>query len=181
MLKTSVENVNEKCFTFDSFFCERFGSTVEDLKDKEMFFRRVFNDTGKIYRYDLSRFLLFRNKIWLFGDTNECSPVEAGSQISYDYDRICFVLQMTGKVKTLEYKEGCGRYDKGTYDMLQEFLKTGKINKYIEKPGEFNTNVCYLNKTRIDFNNHCCKKFIEGKQFVEVNFLYNNNREKYPV
>lgn len=118
---------------------------------------------------------------WLFGDTNECSPVEAGSQISYDYDRICFVLQMTGKVKTLEYKEGCGRYDNGTYDMLQEFLKTGKINKYIEKPGEFNKNVCYLNKTGIDFNNHCCKKFIEGKQFVEVNFLYNNNREKYPV
>lgn len=38
LLKTSVENVNEKCFTFDSFFCERFGSTVEDLKDKEMFF-----------------------------------------------------------------------------------------------------------------------------------------------
>lgn len=127
LLKTSVKNVNEKCFTFDSFFRERFGSTVEDLKDKEMFFRRVLNDTGKIYWYDLSRFLLFRNKIWLFGNTNECSPVEAGSQISYDYDRICFVLQMTGKVKTLGYKEGCGKYDKETYDMLQEFLKTKRL------------------------------------------------------
>lgn len=121
-------------------------------------------------------------KISLFGDTNQTSPVEAGSQISYDNDYSKSVQQMTGKKQTLKYIEGCSRYDKITYEMLETFLRNGKITKYIEPINkEFNKNICYLNSTRIKVNTDCCDTFVKGKQYEEVNFLYNGKREKYKV
>lgn len=59
--------------------------------------------------------------MYLFGDRNQTSPVEASSQISYDYYLSKSVYQMTGEKQTLKYIEGCSRYDKKTYDMLETF------------------------------------------------------------
>ena len=48
----------------------------------------------------------------MFGDYNQCEPVEAGSQIHYEYLRSKPIQQMRSKTETLQYIEGSSRYDK---------------------------------------------------------------------
>ena len=52
--------------------------------------------------------------MYLFGDPNQCSPVEGGSQISYNYLESKTVREMCPKIKTLQYIEKSCRYDKQT-------------------------------------------------------------------
>ena len=77
-------------------------------------------------------FITFNNKIYLFGDPNQCSPVEGGSQISYDYLWSKTVQEMCPRTKTLEYIETSCRYDKETHKVLEKFLKHGKVSAYFE-------------------------------------------------
>lgn len=89
---------------------------------------------------------------------------------------------MTGEKQILRYKEGSSRYDKKTYNMLEKFLKISTISTYFESINKsYNKNIYYLNKTRIKINEDCCNRFVKGKQYEEVNFLYNGKREKYKV
>lgn len=57
-------------------------------------------------------FIDFKNTIYLFGDSNQCDPVEKGSQIHYDYIYSRTVNQMCPTRKKLEYIEKSSRYDK---------------------------------------------------------------------
>lgn len=51
-------------------------------------------------------FTLFNNKVFTFGDTNQCEPVECGSQIHYDYLNFKIVRQMCPNIVRLNYIEG---------------------------------------------------------------------------
>lgn len=42
-------------------------------------------------------------------------------------------------------------------------------------------NICYLNSTRQKVTKECCDRFTEGKQSYEVEFIYDSNKEVYPV
>ena len=55
---------------------------------------------------------MFNNTFYMFGDYNQCEPVEAGSQIHYEYLRSKTIQQMRSKTETLQYIEGSSRYDK---------------------------------------------------------------------
>lgn len=107
----------------------------------------------------------------MFGDSNQCSPVERGSQVAYNYTRPQAVHQMCPTTITLQYIERSPRYDKTTHLMLKKFLQSGKVKgsfKPVDKT--LMKNICYLNKTRIQVNTRWCNQFTRDKDYIEVKF-----------
>ena len=174
------EEYKDKCQTFDSYFCE-WRETDNSLKTKTIFideFSMVPNKwMTKIYEI----FTKYNNTVYMFGDKNQCEPVEGGSQIKYDYEDSASVSQMCPNKVKLSYVEDSCRYDKQTHNMLSAFLKHSKVNTYLEPIGEYNKNICYLNKTRKQVTEQCCDRFTKDKQYVTVEFRYDNGKEQYKI
>ena len=132
----------------------------------------------KIY----NEYLKNGNRVYMYGDLNQCSPVEGGSQINYDYLESKPVREMCPKIETLEYIEKSCRYDKQTHEMLKTFLKLGKISTYFQPiDKKLYKNICYLNSTRIKVNTECCNQFTKDKRYETVDFKYDNKKETYKV
>ena len=70
-----------------------------------------------------------QKKVYLFGDYNQCNPVEPGFQIHFDYTRS---NQYKIYVQKLRFVEGGSRYDTKTHKMLAKFLLHGKLSYYFE-------------------------------------------------
>ena len=187
----AVENVRSKlianglnnniCYTFDSYFVNTQVIQLKNLKNKTIFtdeFSMVPNKwITKIYE----SYLVNNNKIYLFGDPNQCEPVENSSRIRYDYLQSKTINMMCPKVETMQYIEKSCRYDKKTHDMLKTYLKNGKISVYLKPINKkLYKNICYLHKTRIAINTKCCDQFVLGKQYVTVDFKY-IEKETYKV
>lgn len=65
----------------------------------------------------------------MFGDTNQCNPVEKPSKIHYDYFKSVTIKQMYPKRIEMKYINGeKSRYDIPTKNMLTEFLNTGTVS-----------------------------------------------------
>ena len=166
----AIENIKERlgeqykdmCHTFDSYFCER-READNSLKSKTIFideFSMVPNKwMTKIYEI----FTKYYNTVYMFGDNNQCEAVENGSHIKYDYQESASILQMCPNKCTMSYIEESCRYDKDTHNMLSTFLKHGKVSAYFEPIGEYNKNICYLNKTRKQVTEQCCDRFTKDK------------------
>ena len=119
----------------------------------------------------------FGNKVYMFGDPNQCEPVKGGSSINYNYLDSETINKMCGSVEKLEYIEKPCRYDKQTHEILNKFLRYGKVSAYF-KPinNKYYKNICYLNSTRLKVNTERFDRFIEekNKRPTTVNFTYNN-------
>lgn len=138
----------------------------------------------KIYQ----SFTLFNNTIYMFGDPNQCEPVENGSQIHYDYLNSKTVREMCPRIETLQYIEKSCRYDKQMRGMLKKFLKHGKVSTYFQPiDKKLYKNICYLNSTRIRVNTECCDRFIKennkenNKRYDTIDFKYNGKKKTYKV
>ena len=192
----AVQNVKDRlkkmggnpsvCHTFDSYFCEWNGFSSEtnfkDLKDKTVFIDEFSMVPNKWMTMIYKAFTQYGTKVYMFGDPNQCTPVESGSQISYNYLKSKSVRHMCPKNVTLKYIEGSSRYDKKTHTVLNNFLEKGKIAKnFSPNDKKLYKNICYLNKTRIEVNKRCCDKFSEGKEYEDVVFKYNDKKEEYKV
>ena len=127
-------------------------------------------------------YILYDCRVHMFGDSNQCEPVEKGSQIKYDYLEPRTIREMCPKIETLKYIEKSCRYDKETHEMLKTFLKCGKVSKYF-KPIDRKVykNICYLNSTRKRVNKECCEQFTKGKSYETVEFICENEKESYKV
>ena len=181
-LKYDKDKTNDICFTFDSYFCEWKNRDIESLKDKTIFLEEFSMIPNKWITLIYKAFTMFSNKVYMFGDPNQCSPVEDGSQINYDYLRSHTIREMCPKIETLEYTEDSCRYDKQTHEILQKFLKHGKISAFFQPTNnKLLKNICYLNSTRTKVNTECCNIFTKNKEHIVVNFKYNNKREEYKV
>ena len=124
--------INKICHTFDSYFCEWNGyheTNLKSLEDKTIFIDEFSMVPNKWITMIYKAFTLYGTKVYMFGDPNQCSPVEPGSQISYNYLRSKSVRQMCPKNVTLKYIEDSSRYDKKTYSVLNNFLEKGKLAK----------------------------------------------------
>ena len=108
------DKVNRICHTFDSYFCEWYNRNIDSLDGKTIFIEEFSMVPNKWITKIYEAFTMFNNKIYMFGDPNICSPVEGGSQISYDYLRSKTVREMCPRNITLEYIEKSCRYDKQT-------------------------------------------------------------------
>lgn len=100
------------CYTFDSYFFKGgVNGDIEIFEGKTIFieeYSMIPNEWMiKIYQAHCK----YKNKIYLF-DSQQCSSVEPGSQIHYNYHDSETITKTTGKQKKHEYIKGCGRYDK---------------------------------------------------------------------
>ena len=183
-LRRSQTEVNSDniCHTFDSYFSEFNHQTMNNLKDKTIFIEEFSMVPNKWMTKIYEVYIKFNNKVYMFGDPNQCEPVEGGSQIHYDYQESKTVREMCPRVETLQYIEKSCRYDKRTHTMLDKFLKHGKVSAYftpIDK--KLYKNICYLNSTRIKVNTECCNQFTKGKRYITVDFKFDNKNEIYKV
>ena len=167
--------------TFDSYFCEWNGRDIKSLKNKTLFSEEFSTVPNKCMSLIYKALTMFNNEVHLFGDPNQCEPVESGSQINYDYLKSNAIREMRSKVKTLQYIEKTGTYDKQTNEMLAKFLKHGKVSAYFQAVDKkLNKNICYLNTARISWvNTECCNKFTKGKRYITVDFKYDKKKETY--
>ena len=99
--------VNKICHTFDSYFCEWSNSTYhyESLKNKTLFIEEFSMVPNKWMTKIYNAFTEFGNKVFMFGDPNQCEPVEAGSSISYNYLDSEAIHKVCDNVERLEYIE----------------------------------------------------------------------------
>ena len=171
---------NKICHTFDSYFCEWNGRDINSLKDKTIFIEEFSMVPNKWITKIYEAFTMFNKTIYMFGDPNQCEPVE-GSQIHNDYQESKTIHEMCPKIQTLRYIEKSCRYDKKTHEMLYKFLKYGKISTFFQPIDKFYKNICYLNSTRIKINTECCDRFTKDKKYVTVDFKYNKKKETYKV
>ena len=164
------------------FFCDWYGRSVSSLDGKTIFIEEFSMVPNKWMTIIYKAFSMFNLTVYMFGDPNQCEPVEGGSQINYSCLESKTVRQMCPKVETLEYIEKSCRYDKQTHNILKTFLKHGKISSYFQPIDQkFYKNICFLNSTRITVNSQCCDEFTKGKKYETVGFKYNNKVETYKV
>ena len=79
--------VNNICRTFDSYFCEWSNASYhpESLKNKTLFIEEFSMVPNKRMTKIYNAYIEFGNKVYMFGDPNQCEPVEGGSAINYNY------------------------------------------------------------------------------------------------
>ncbi len=70
------EEVNKICHTFDSYFCEWNSRNIDSLKDKTIFIEEFSMVPNKWLTMIYEAYLNFNNKIYMYGDPNQCEPVE---------------------------------------------------------------------------------------------------------
>ena len=110
MSKLNLSDVNNRneanniCHTFDSYFFERNGKDISCLKGKTIFIEEFSMVPNKWMTKIYEAFTKFNNKIYMFGDPNQCEPVE-GSQIHSNYLETITINEMCPKVETLTYIE----------------------------------------------------------------------------
>ena len=75
-------HVPKRCYTFDSYF---YTHEISSLENKIIFIEEFSMVPNKWMTMIYKAFIEFGTKIYMFGDPNQCDPVEGGSQIHYDY------------------------------------------------------------------------------------------------
>ena len=167
--KEGIDDLSDICHTFDSYFCEYHSRDIPHLKGKTTFIEEYSMVPNKWVTQIYQAFSKYCNTIYMFGDVNQCDPIEGHSQVHYDYHTSKTIMEMCP----------CSRYDTQTRDMLTKFLKTGKVRPEFPAIGKYYRNIYYLNKTRKIVTETCCKEFVNDKNHYEVK--YNGKMERYKV
>ena len=176
------EVANKICHTFDSYFCEWGDGNYHSLEGKTIFIEEFSMVPNKWITKIYHEYIKYNITVYMYGDPNQCEPVEGGSQIHYDYLESKTINEMCPKVETLKYIEKSCKYDRKTHEMLKTFLKHGKISTYFQPiDKKLYKNICYLNSTRIKVNTDCCDQFAKDKRYETVEFKYDNRKETYKV
>ena len=180
-----VENikhdVNKICHTFDSFFCEWNADNFKELRKKTLFIEEYSMVPNKWMTMVYKAFDMYGIEVNMYGDANQCDPVDENSNLAYDYVKSVSVREMCPRIRTLCYEEKSCRYDKATNKMLNTFLKHGKVAAHFDPTGYYYKNICFLNATRKKVNQNCCDRFSMGKTCEAVMFTYNGGKELYKV
>lgn len=174
-------NLRDKCYTFDSYFNSYHNGDILHLEDKKIFIEEYSMTPNKWMSKIYQAFTKYHNSVFMFGDTNQCDPVEKGRRICYDYFKSVAISEICPRRVQMKYKEGCSRYDSKTKDRLTKFLETGKVSAKFADRKPLYKNICYLNSTRQKVTRDCCERFTAGKTCYEVTFVYDGNKEVYPV
>ena len=179
LTKRGFIDVDKICYTLDSFFAKY---NMDGLKNKTVFIDEYSMVPMKFINMIYNSFIKFNTKIFMFGDANQCNPVQQQTSIVYDYTNSYAIRQMCPNIIELEYIKGVSRYGDDMNKILTNFLNTGSI-KHKFKPVDDTVmrNICYLNKTRKKITTKCCNIFSEDKDHHELNFKYNDKTERYRV
>ena len=165
-----------ECYTFDRYFCDYYGRDITNLKDKTIFIEEYSMTPNRWMTKMYHAFTKFGSTIYMFGDTNQCDPVEKPSKIYYTVS----IKQMCPGRIEMKYIEGeKSRYDIPTKNMLTEFLNTGTISHKFPPTKTSYHNICYLNETRRGVTEACCNRFTKDKDYYEIKFKYQGKKEQY--
>ena len=123
------------CYTFDLFFCDYHGRDISSLENKTTFIDEYSMTPNKWMTKIYEPFTKYKLAIYMFGDTNQCDPVEL-RQVHYDYNTSIPVSEI----------ERYARYDPQTKYLLTKFVNKGIVEHQFEPRLEFDINVCYKNK-----------------------------------
>ena len=84
--KVNVDNI---CYTLDSYFNEfnnvNVGKNIKSPKNKTIFLEEFGMIPNKWIALIYKVFTMHNNTIYMFGDPNQCEPVQAGCRLFYDY------------------------------------------------------------------------------------------------
>ena len=148
-----VENV----FTFDSFEMQKTKVTNLIVDEVSMINSKHMNF---IYRLKMQGV-----RVWLFGDFDQCPPVESNS---YDYFNNEVVKEICDySIMRLSYKENSSRFDRISYEKALRLINEGKIEHQMK---EFDIDcsvfICKTNKKRKEINklivSNRFKEFVDG-------------------
>jgi len=169
--------LRDRCYTFDSYFCDQHGCGIPSLEGKTTFIEEYSMVPScwltKIYQ----PFAKYKNTVYMYGNTNQCDPVTDRVRIHVDYLTSTPISEMCPRGVELEYIKGCAWYDERTWDMLTKFLQTGSITTKFSPLGQYYTNICYHNAIRRKINKVCCERFVQDKDSHEVHFKYDREIE----
>ena len=154
---------------------------MKSIEGKDVFRDEFFMTPNRWVTLIYDAFVRYGLKVNLYGDNEQCDPVEEGSQISYEYTKSPAILDMCPETIEKKYIEKSARYDKKTFKMLTKFRKNGRITESFDQHTDIRVNICYLNSTRIAINQMCADAFTKGKGHVTVRFLYAGRPETYKV
>ena len=96
-------------------------TNIKSLKNKTIFIKEFSMIPNKWMTLTYKAFTMFNITVYMFGDPNQCEPVEGGSQINYDYLESKMIREMCPKVETLKYIEKSCRYDRQTHERLKHY------------------------------------------------------------
>ena len=116
----------KKCYTFDLFFCDHDGRDISSLQGKTIFVEEYSITPNKWMTKLYEAFTKYKLTVFMFGDTNQCDPVEPGG-IFYDYFTSIPITEMCPRRVEMKYIEEYARYDPQTRSLLTEFLENGCI------------------------------------------------------
>lgn len=108
----------------------------------------------------------------LYGDPNQLNAISE----YYDYIDSPSINELCPNNRTLNYIDGCQRFDnelKGVAEMLLYNGIVGKETKPIDST--LFQNICYTNKKRVMVNTACCLKFSQGKDKYNIDCHFNDN------
>ena len=159
-----------ECYTFDRYFCDCYGRDITNLKDKTIFIEEYSMTPNRWMTKMYHAFTKFGSTIYMFGDTNQCDPVEKPSKMHYDYFKSASIKQMCPGRIEMKYIDGeKSRYDIPTKNMLTEFLNTGTISHKFPPKKQSYHNICYLNETGKGVTEACCNRFTKIKTIMKSN------------
>ena len=102
-------------------------------------------------------------KLVLSGDMKQITSIENNKK--YDYLKTYAINQMCSNFIELSYCEESSRYDKETLKVIMQLKTNNNINNIkFNKIVYSETNICKLNKTRININKMCDKKHKKGNK-----------------
>ena len=167
--------------TFESFFYDNIKG-VDDLKDKIVFVDEYSMTPNRYITLLYQAFTKYDITIIMSGDTNQCEPINNTKSIRHNYfDDSISVSEMCPRRRKLEYIEESARYDNETRLVLERVLKYKNIRHKFEPIGNYYKNICWLNETRQKVTEDCCNRFVQDKEYYDINFKYKSRIEKYKV
>ena len=113
-------------FFFDLFFCDYHGRDISALEGKTIFIDEYSVTPNKWMTKLYQAFTKYKLIIYIFGDTNQCDPVEP-TGIFYDHFKSIPVSEMCPRRIEMKYIEENALYDPQTRDLLTKFLKSDSI------------------------------------------------------
>jgi hypothetical protein len=119
--------------TFDSYFNPK-KTTLGHIQTLGKKYKHIFIDE---FSMTPNRYFIYLNelknkfpeiKFHIFGDPNQCNPIEGYGQKWYNYLNSPLIKNLVGNnIIKLKYKVAFGRYDKTLYDVVKYFLKNRKL------------------------------------------------------
>ena len=160
---------NNVCSTFDSYFCEWKGRNVDSLENKTIFVEEFTMVPNKWMTLLYKAFTQF-HEVHMFGDPNQCKPVEPACQINYDY---------------LESKTIKNVW-KGGNSPLQRHVETRQTStRNAQRLPQTRQGIFTIqSRKRKTPQKHTLPQFDKNKrqhECIEVMFNYNNGKETYNI